>query len=146
MNKKIQNATPLDYNGIHFKSKLEVIAYRTLQEAGLNPQYEPCAYVLQAGFDTPNLYMRKTPKSSDLRQGIHLLPITYTPDIEVVCGDKVFVFEVKGFADAKFPLKKKMFFKWLLDNGKGNYSYFEVHSKRNVLQAIEIIRSLCQNV
>lgn len=143
MNKKVQNATPLEYNGIHFRSKLEVVAYKALEEAGFHPLYEPHAYTLQKGFDTPNLYLRKTPKGRDLRQGTHFLPITYTPDIEVICNGKVFVFEVKGFADAKFPIKKKMFFKWLLDNSKTDYSYFEVHSKRNVLQAIEIMKSLC---
>jgi len=143
VNKKVLNATPLEYGGIRFRSKLEVTAYKTLQEAGFNPVYEPRAYILQEGFDTPNLYLRKTPKGRDLKRGTHFLPITYTPDMEVECMGKVFVFEVKGFADAKFPLKKKMFFKWLLDNGKLNYGYFEVHSKRNVLQAIEIMRESC---
>ena len=32
MNKKIQNACPLEYEEIKFKSKLEVMVYKTLKE------------------------------------------------------------------------------------------------------------------
>lgn len=136
------NATPKEYNGIYFKSKLEITVFKTLQDLGFNPMYESHTYILQEGFKTMNVYYRKTTSKSEMTLGKIIQPITYTPDIEITDGKNVAVFEVKGFSDSKFPIKKKMFLKWLVDNGKTNYSYFEVHSKKNVLQAINIIKAL----
>ena len=39
-NKKIKNATPREYDGIHFKSLLEVSIYKHLIAAGFHPKYE----------------------------------------------------------------------------------------------------------
>jgi len=142
VNKKVRNATPLTYDNISFRSKLEVTTYKTLKEAGFSPMYEPQTYILQEGFNTANLYYRKTPKSKIMKLSNSFLPITYTPDIEVKYKEYVAIFEVKGFADAKFPLKKKMFFKYLKDKNLTSYIYFEVHSKANVLQAIDILKQL----
>lgn len=142
VNKKIKNATPFMYDNIHFKSKLEVMTYKTLKEAGFAPQYEPHTYTLQKGFKSVIPYYRKTPKSKVMKTSNSFLPITYTPDIEVCYKGHTCVFEVKGFADAKFPLKRKMFLKYLEDNNLINYIYCEVHTKANVLQAIEIMKKL----
>ena len=46
VNKKIKNATPEEYNNIKFKSKLEVMAYKTLVQAGFEPKYEPYTYII----------------------------------------------------------------------------------------------------
>ena len=40
MNKKIRNATPLTYDGITFRSKLEAFTYKKLLEVGIRPEYE----------------------------------------------------------------------------------------------------------
>ena len=47
INKKIKNATSVEYDGIQFKSKLEVTIYKTLKEKGLNPLYECNKFILQ---------------------------------------------------------------------------------------------------
>jgi UDP-N-acetylglucosamine:LPS N-acetylglucosamine transferase len=52
-------------------------------------------------------------------------------------GIEIYV-EAKGFANDTFPIKKKMFRKYL--EGK-NAMYFEVYSKKQVLQMINIIKS-----
>ena len=39
-NKKISNATELEYEGIKFRSKLEVYCYKRLKEEGLSFKYE----------------------------------------------------------------------------------------------------------
>lgn len=44
-NKKIKNASPLEYEGISFKSKLEKMAYQTLREHGLPVEYEPQKFI-----------------------------------------------------------------------------------------------------
>ena len=50
MNKKVKNATSLEYDGIKFRSKLEVTIYKTLKEEGLIPLYEYTKCILQEGF------------------------------------------------------------------------------------------------
>ena len=40
INKKIKGATTTCYNGIQFKSSLEVMIYKTLLQEGFHPKYE----------------------------------------------------------------------------------------------------------
>ena len=49
-NKKIKNASPLEYDGITFKSKLEKMIYTTLKDGGFPVEYEPRKFVLWEGF------------------------------------------------------------------------------------------------
>ena len=58
-NKKIKNATPLDYKGIHFKSILEVSIFKALEENNLEPCYEENTYVLIAGWKPKIPFYRK---------------------------------------------------------------------------------------
>ena len=51
------------------------------------------------------------------------------------------IIEAKGHENDVFPLKRKIFRKYL-EKQKGNYIYFEVHSKGEVLNAIKIINNL----
>jgi hypothetical protein len=51
------------------------------------------------------------------------------------------IIEVKGRMNDVYPYKKKMFRKFLEDNTKGKVLFFEVYTKENVLQMIEIIKS-----
>ena len=46
VNKKIKNATSTKYDGIQFKSKLEVSVYKTLKDKGLDPLYECNKFIL----------------------------------------------------------------------------------------------------
>ena len=43
-NHKVKNATPLEYNNIQFKSRLEVMIYKTLLQEGFSVQYEHTKY------------------------------------------------------------------------------------------------------
>ena len=49
-NKKIKNAHPKEYNGIKFRSQLEVTTYKTLIEHGFTPKYEEETFILWDGF------------------------------------------------------------------------------------------------
>ena len=49
-NKKIKNASPLEYDGISFKSKLEKMIYQILKENGFPVEYEPHKFVIWEGF------------------------------------------------------------------------------------------------
>ena len=96
-NKKVRNATPLIYNGIKFRSKLEAYCYKKLKENDLEVEYENNKYVLLEKF----IYEGKT-----------VLPITYTPDFV----GKNFIIECKGNMNETFPLRWKLFKNYLVKN------------------------------
>ena len=139
-NKKIKNATPLKYNGIKFKSKLEVLCYKTLMDNGLYPLYEKKTFVLWKGYKpTIRFYNRR--RGVFKEDNLKLRDITYTPDFTLEYNNYLVVIEVKGFENAIFPLKKRMFRKHLELYEKKSI-YFEVRSKTEMLMAIDIIKKL----
>ena len=157
-NKKIRNATICRDSNITFKSVLEKSLFRTLLELGFNPKYEPKTFAVWEGFTaiTP-FYDRETdmqrdkrdPKSSKiLVEKSHIVqPIRYTPDIYFEYkGIDVWV-EAKGIENDVFYIKKKLFRKYLdrllVTTGKKSL-YFEVYTKKQLLQAIDIVKSYGQ--
>lgn len=146
MNKKIKNATALTYDNIQFKSKTEVMVYKTLLQLGFNPYYEATKYRIWEGFVPTVPYYTKG-KDKNLKPSTKkLIDITYTPDFVFLAPDKktVIIIEVKGFANDVFPIKRKMFRKYL-ETIKNELNqpvvYFEIYTKKNLLQAINIIKS-----
>lgn len=157
-NKKIRGATKTNSLGITFKSQLEKCFYKTLLELGFNPKYEPKTFAVWEGFTaiTP-FYDRETdmqrdkrdPKSSKiLVEKSHIVqPIRYTPDIYFEYkGIDVWV-EAKGIENDVFYIKKKLFRKYLdrllVTTGKKSL-YFEVYTKKQLLQTIDIVKSYGQ--
>ena len=159
-NKKIKNATQSCLGNITFKSQSEKSMYNTLLQQGFKPQYEPITFTLWDGFKpiTP-YYDKETDKQQikRLSEGINKYPskvliqktgkivgIRYTPDFYFKYNNLNVYIEVKGIENDVFYIKKKMFLKYL-DNlyvEKGEKSiYFEVYTKKQLLQAIEIIKN-----
>ena len=69
--------------------------------------------------------------------------IRYTCDFYIKYGDLDIWIEAKSIENDVFYIKKKMFLKYLdnLYNTTGQKSmYFEVHSKKQLLQMIEIVK------
>ena len=159
VNKKIRNATQSTSEGITFKSKLEKSIYNTLLEQGLNPKYEPITFVIWEGFrPTIPYYDRETNYQRDVRlaasggssakmlvrKKARILNVQYTPDFYFKYNDLNVYIEAKGIENDVFYLKKKMFIKYLDDLylEKGEKSiYFEVYTRKQLLQAIEIIKN-----
>lgn len=141
-NKKIRNATPLTYNGIQFKSKLEVMCYKTLRDYGFKPLYEGKKYVLWEGFKPTIPFYNRKKKSKTLElDDSKLRDITYTPDLTFMAGDTLVIIECKGMENDVFPVKKKLFRRYL--ESLGNAMYFEVRTKKELLKAINIIQTQC---
>lgn len=157
-NKKIRGATRTNSLGITFKSQLEKCFYKTLLELGFNPKYEPKTFVVWEGFTaiTP-FYDRETDTQRDKRDSksskilvekSHIVqPIRYTPDIYFEYkGIDVWI-EAKGIENDVFYIKKKLFRKYLdrllVTTGKKSL-YFEVYTKKQLLQAIDIVKSYGQ--
>ena len=141
-NKKIKNAQPLEYRGIKFKSQLEKMTYITLKESGLPAQYEPKKFILWEGFRPTVPFYNKDKVTRGLKlEKKKLLPLTYTPDFVFDYAGHLIVIEAKGLENDTFPIKKKLFRAWLEKNCPKSI-YFEVYTKKQVLQAIDIIKSL----
>ena len=147
-NKKVRNATECWYDGIHFKSNLERDSYKALVSAGFNPKYEEHTYVLQDTklFPTQHYAPFKDRKLHKEVWGLNkykIISIKYTPDFEFVIDDLLIIIEVKGKANDRYPYQKKLFFKWLEDNNP-NSAFFEIHNKKHLKAAIEIIKKFSE--
>ena len=158
-NKKIRNATKSRCRGIKFKSLTEKRLYEALLDLGIKPEYEKHTFTIWPGFTpiTP-FYDQETDnqrrKRSDDEGSPKLLPkilvqkdssvigIRYTPDFYFKrYGIDIWI-EVKGRENDVFYIKKKMFRKFLDDRfqNEGIRSlFFEIYTKRQLFQAIEII-------
>ena len=140
-NRKVKNAHPLEYEGILFKSQLEKMTFITLKEAGFPVQYEPQKIVIFKGFKPTTPFYDKNKATRMLKLQMNkLIDITYTPDFMFEYNNHLIIIEAKGFTNDTFPIKKKLFRAWLENHPES--IYFEVYSKKQVLQAIEIIKQL----
>lgn len=141
-NKKVLNATPLEYDGIQFKSKLEKMAYQTLRESGLSAEYEPKKFIIWEGFKPTVPFYDKDKVTRMLRlDDKKIISISYTPDFLIKYNGYLVVLEMKGALNDTYPIKRKMFRKWLEENEPKSI-YFEIYTKKQLLQAIEIIKNL----
>lgn len=119
-NKKVKNATPLVYENIKFRSKLEVYCYKKLKENKIQAEYESTQYVLLDSFKYNGEIIRK---------------MTYKPDF--VGAD--FIIECKGRANDAFPLRWKLFKYYLFKNNL-NYMLFLPRNQRDVDKVINILK------
>ena len=157
-NKKMRSATECKSGNLTFKSQLEKSIYNTLSELGFNPQYEPRTYELWGGFVpiTPfydketDTQQAKRIKGGDtiknrmlvLKTG-KIIGIRYTPDFYFRYGKLDVFIEAKGIENDVFYIKKKLFRRYLDEHffkTKQHSIYFEVYTKKQLLQAIEIIK------
>ena len=126
-------------DGIEMKSILEGNVYDYLKKNGITALYESESFLLWEGGKTHTpFYNAKRGHLKCFKS--NLADITYTPDfIFEYNGIKVFV-EAKGFENDSFPIRKKLFRKYLDENYKhGEAFYFEIHS---VLQAKDMMEIL----
>lgn len=140
-NQKIRNATPEEYNSIKFKSKIEAMVYRTLLQYGFKPEYEAHTYTIWEGFrPTVPFYTRNKDRITILNLK-KLINITYTPDFYMEYQGLKIIIEVKGAVNDVFPYKFKLFRKYIENlPDKKNYLIFEVFSKKQLLEFIQIIK------
>lgn len=158
-NKKIKNATTCSTGDVKFKSQLEKSVYNTLHQLGFNPQYEPKTFVLIDKFNpiTPfydkesDSQYNKRKKAGDSsarklvkKEGV-IQSIKYTPDFYFKYGTLDVYIEVKGFENDCFYLKKKLFRRYL-DTQPEKSIYFEIYTKKQLLQAVEIIKEYEQSL
>ena len=125
---------------------MEVTAYKALKEEGFNPQYEQYTYEIWKGrkFNVPCYDLHKNRKMHKDMWELNeykAQSIKYTPDFTFDVNDKFIIVEIKGFANDRYPYVKKLFRSWLEEN-KPQSVFFEVHNKKQLNAAIDIIKNI----
>ena len=108
-------AKKVTYDGITFASGLEKYMYIALKKNKIKAIYEGETFVLQQGFMFDNeSYERQSNGKGDMinRGSKKILPIKYTPDFV----SNSFIIECKGRANESFPIRWKMFKKYVKEN------------------------------
>jgi len=126
-----------------YKSSIEKYCSDALCYNGIPFNYEEKQYVLVESFRFKHKYFKMTAKKKEMsdRSDTIQQPIRYTPDF--VCPDGKWVIETKGFLPSHhdFPMRWKLFLKYIIDNKLGCDAYL-AKNKHQVDQAIlEILKS-----
>ena len=117
---KVKNATPNEYDGIKFRSKLETYTYKKLKEAKIKADYEKHRFELLPAFTFGEKKYR---------------PMTYLPDF---VGDG-FIIECKGYPNEAWPLREKLFRYYLYSN-KLDIDFYVVHTWKEVDELIKKLK------
>lgn len=117
---KVRNATPNEYDGIKFRSKLETYTYKKLKEANITADYEMHRYELLPAFTFNDKKYR---------------PMTYLPDFV----GKDFIIECKGYPNEAWPLREKLFRYYLYSN-KLDIDFYVVHTQKEVDELIKKLK------
>lgn len=137
-NKKIRNATKTTELGIAFRSEVEARIYKALVAEGFNPLYEKVTFTLSEKIrpTVPFFNRIKGLLGLDMKP---VQAITYTPDFTFEYNGILIVIEVKGFENDVFPVKRNLFRKHLETLNQPSM-FFEVRTKKELLEALRIIR------
>ena len=130
-------AKKVTYDGIQFASGLERYMYQALKKAKIHADYEGCTFVLQEGFTLENKsYERQSNGKGQMvnRGCIKILPIKYTPDFV----SSSFIIECKGRANESFPIRWKMFKKYVNHKMK-HVTLYKPQNQKECDKVIELI-------
>ena len=128
-------AKKVTYDGIKFASGLEKYMYMALKKAKIKAKYEGQTYTIQEGFMFNNeSYERQSNGKGELvnRGCKKILPIRYTPDF---ISDS-FIIECKGRANESFPMRWKLFKKYVNINMK----HVTLYKPQNQKECDEVIK------
>ena len=128
------------FDGIQFASGLEKYMYIALKKAKIKAKYEGQTYIIQEGFEFNNKsYERQANGKGQMvnRGSKKILPIKYTPDF---ISDS-FIIECKGRANESFPLRWKIFKKYV----KANLKHVTLYKPQNQKECDEVINLIKSN-
>jgi hypothetical protein len=125
------------FDGITFASGLEKYMYQALKKAKIKAKYEGQTYVLQEAFDfkIDSFERQANGKGEMVNRGQKkILNIKYTPDF---VSDS-FIIECKGRANESFPIRWKMFKKYVNYNMK-HVTLYKPQNQKECDKVIELI-------
>ena len=124
-------------DGIQFASGLEKYMYKALKSAKIKAVYEGATFVLQEDFyfETDSYERQANGKGEMVNRGQKKIQnIKYTPDF---VSDS-FIIECKGRANESFPIRWKMFKKYVNDNLK-HVILYKPQNQKECDKVIELI-------
>ena len=128
------------HDGIKFASGLEKYMYIALKKAKLKAKYEGQTYIVQDGFEFKTTsYERQSNGKGEFkdRGNKKILPIKYTPDFV----SPSFIIECKGRANESFPLRWKMFKKYV----KVNMPHVIIYKPQNQKECDKVIELITKS-
>lgn len=144
---RCKNATRVIKYGIEFKSILELYTYEAFKNAGIPVEYEPKHFTLVPKFEYEKtrswsggwkLNNKGKRVHSSIEGGFKYTPlvnaITYCPDF---IGNG-FIVECKGFVTESFPLRFKLFKRYL----KQHHSKSDLYIVRNQKQVDAMVNEI----
>lgn len=146
---RVKNATKVSKYGIDFKSRLECYTYEALTNAGIPVKYEPKHFELVPKFEfngtriwngvwTVNKKGKRTHSNTvgEFKYSPAVNALTYCPDF---IGDG-FIIECKGFATESFPLRFKLFKRYLKQH-HSNVDLYLVKNQKQIDAMVEEIKN-----
>ena len=130
-------AKKVTFDGIKFASGLEKYMYQALKKAKIKAKYEGQTYVLQESFNfkVDSFERQANGKGEMVNRGQKkILNIKYTPDFV----SNSFIIECKGRANESFPIRWKMFKKYVNDNLK-HVILYKPQNQKECDKVIELI-------
>ena len=145
MKRKRKNKGPVRskkvvFDGITFASGLERYMYQALKKAKIKADYEGETYTLIDGFNFDNKsHERQSNGKGDFvnRGNKKILPIKYTPDFV----GKDFVIECKGRANESFPMRWKLFKRFI----NRCYPHVTLYKPQNQKECDKVIELITKN-
>ena len=128
------------FDGIKFASGLEKYMYIALKKAKIYAMYEGCTFVLQDDFNFEiDSYERQANGKGEFRNRGQkkIQSIKYTPDF--VSGS--FIIECKGRANESFPLRWKMFKKYV----KVHMPHVTIYKPQNQKECDKVIELITKS-
>ena len=127
------------YDGITFASGLEKYMYLALRKAKIKADYEGETFTLIDGFefDTTSYERQSNGKGEFKNRGDKkILPIRYTPDFVSLRND--FIIECKGRANESFPMRWKLF-KRFINRCYPHVTLYKPQNQKECDQVVELI-------
>ena len=128
------------FDGIQFASGLEKYMYQALKNAKIHAIYEGATFELQEGFmfNIDSYERQGNGKGAMINRGQKkILNIKYTPDFVSAS----FIIECKGRANESFPLRWKMFKKYVNRKMK----HVTLYKPQNQKECDEVIELIIKN-
>ena len=132
-------AKKVTYDGIKFASGLEKYMYIALKKAKIKARYEGETYIIQEGFEFDiQSYERQGNGKGEFknRGNKKILPIKYTPDFV----SNNFIIECKGRANESFPMRWKLFKKYVKAN-MPRVTLYKPQNQKECDKVIEILQN-----
>jgi hypothetical protein len=146
-NKRVINATECSYNGIKFKSKLELYCYNQLEGSGLDFSYEYKTFTLIEKFKPIIPLYQFNKKTNSINEDLSTIRAsTNTPDFIIISSKDgnphIYILECKGMMTDSWVIKWKLLRHQL--HNEPNYvdALFIAKNQSEIRQCIDIIKNL----